>query len=509
MVGQRVTIMQHPLYKAELPDFIKVDDFVCGSKQRVVNSRYVTPYLTEADNTQDAAISYSNRLARSYNKNISRPYLEIHYAHLSQPITHGVKESGAMDEILADITGYGDTLDTFVRSAMWEYMKHGRVGVLVDGANVAPASAQEEAASGMRSYSVLYPATHILEWEQFSSGPRRGKFESVTLFEKPYYENGKSYSRALRMFFMGDGSRWVWQRLQSTEGKETDYYSQSAYDAQQKEFTVIAEGEGSTENIPFVMTGCGLDDSLIFQNVEYNCAHLNLLSTVTNIIYNQGFQRSIIVGDIDETSFKRAGANIIWAFRGQSLGVHDIPPGNPEAGFRELGQLELLAMRTGLMQTYQLMDDTRAVQSAESKALDNKARTAEYNRICDLFEDFTQQILEYHAEYEGAGATEFSVTIGRDFGLDDPQMVAMQQALANSLAQTIGVPSVSKEILKDIVAKMPLVAEEGETVDDKRKQLMDEIDAAQEPAAQQPPRLSFGGTGQQVSLADLANTNAQ
>lgn len=508
MVGEQVTLNKHPIYTAELPDLIKIDDFVCGSKQRVVNGTYITPYVTESDNTQEALQSYSMRLARSYNKNISRPYLEIHYAHLSQPITHGVKDVGAMEEIIADITGYGDTLDTFVRSAMWEYMKHGRVGALIDGANVKPSSGAEQSALGMRSYSVLYPATHIIDWEVFEKGAQRGKFEKVTLFEKPYYEGGKSFTRALRMMFV-DKNRWVWQRLQAAEGKQATYYNQLSFDSKETTFQVIQEGDGATDNIPFVMLGCGLDDSLIFQNVEYNWAHLNLLSTITNIIYNQGFQRSIIVGDIDEATFKRAGANIIWAFRGQSLGVHDIPPGNPEAGFRELSQLELLAMRAGLMQTYQLLDDTRAVQSAESKALDNKARTAEYNRICDLFEDFTKQVLEFHAEYEGVNSGDFSVTIGRDFGLDDPQMVAMQQQLATSLSATVGVPSVPKEVLKDIVAKMPLVADEDGTVDDKRKQLMDEIDAASGPTAQ-PPRLSFGSApGTQVSLADLANTTAQ
>lgn len=507
MVGEKVKIYQHPCFRAEIKDLIKIDDFVCGSKARTVNSTYVTQYVTEADNTKEAAEAYSSRLARGYNKNISRPYLEIHFAHLSQPVTIA-SAGGPMDEVVADATGFNQSFDAVLRNAMWDFMKHGRVGVLVDAENMQASNGAEESANGHRSYSVIFPATHIVEWELFSRGINKGKFEKVTLFEKPYFEDGKTYTRALRMFDPGGSSNWVWQRLQATEAKDSTFYTQTQFDAEAQDFTVIEEGEGATVDIPFVMLGEGLDDSLIFQNVEYNWAHLNLLSTVQNIIYNQGFQRSIIVGDIDETSFKKSGPNLVWVSRGQSLAVHDIPPGNPEAGFRELAQLELLAMRTGLMQTYQLMDDTRAVQSAESKALDNKARISEYDRICDLFEDFATKILRFHAEYEGSNPDAIAVTIGRDFGLDDPQAIALQEQMATSLANQVGILTVTKEVLKNVVAKLPLVAAEGETVEDKRKALFDEIDAASGPQAQQPARLSFSQQGQQVSLATLAAGNA-
>jgi len=498
----------HPEYYRDLETFIMVDDFLDGSRSKVCTTRYIYRYITEEDPTNGKR-AYQNRLARTYNKNHVRPYADIHLAHLARPVEVGGADDDDMQQVLRNADGYGRSIEEMLRIWAWHYLSHGRVGVLVDAPIVEADTRIEAENSGIRSFQLVYPATHIRYWEYFMDGPARGQLKRVVLFEQPVIANGEVEQRALDFYRVDATSPYFADQYRVS--KSEDETSRLKYDddvkrnwALESDFELISSIEGPQAEIPFVLIGEGLEDSLLRPLADNNLAILNLLSTVSNIVYNQGFQRNIVAGEtIDEKALEAAHEAIMLVIRGTGVGVTSIPPGDPTAAFREIGQLEMMNMRQGLMQTYQLLDDTRQVQSAESKSYDAKARIAEYNRIVDQFEEGLLRVLQYHAAFEGSNPDTITVSIGRDYGLEDREALGIERQLAFTMAQGLGVAEVTKTILKTVLSDLKLVASGGETEDEVKARLYNEIDSLNPDQAQDALRSAAGAIAPRINLRDV------
>lgn len=478
------------LFIASIDQYRMISDFVDGAPSRVL--QYVDKYGAESEDTLEAQTAFSGRLRRTYNTNLCDPPLTIHLSHMSQPIDVSGFEGDTAEEILNDITGYGDDITDLVRDALWYYLQHGQVALLADSPAEVSSTKAGAVESGERSYVLLYSAELIREYSYFNSGHRKGKFKSVTLDEGVIEIDGNNHEK-LRQLYINEEDEFYSYRILVSVSPVSKV--QAAHE--EKEYTIIEEGTGQLTSIPFQLIGEGLSESILKDVVWDNRAVINQNSVIANVNYHQGFQRIIIDGMDDSSKgvLKKIGESIINAVRGQ-INVHKIEAGNPDSLFKERETKIRRAERIALLQFNQLSDDTRQVQSAESKTKDMLARSRYYDYILDMLENALSRVLTYIAEFEGiaSDSTSITVNIGRDYGLEDSIGELTKRSLIFQRARELGATDVQKEILKQDLLNLDLVADGGETLNEKRKRLIEGISSLQ--SAQSP--FSFNTFRQQT-----------
>lgn len=493
MSMDELTIHDHPHLVENRETYCAISEFVEGKREVVVTSKYVDPYQTEEDPTHGPR-AYANRLRRTYFTPYTRPYLEVHRAHLSQLLTVTGADSERMAAILADGSGEEEKAEALARRRLWLYLQHGRVATLVEGPTAVAKGADEAREAGERSYQVIYEAREIKNWRRFKRGPRRGQLAEVVLFTGTRTdEDGRVFEILRRYAYVDDGDVYVIQDLESSEGHKPGEKAGTRY-------RVTTETVGALSRIPVVIWGAGPEETMARDLYSLNRAHLNLSSVRTSVNYNQGFQRAFVAGATPE-EIEKVGEGIVNTLREIDAKVHLIPAGDPVATEKEIADIKQHIRRIGLMEHNQLNDDTREVQSAESKAADRRARLDWYHTVLDKQEEIETAIYRLHAEYEGENPEEISVSIARDFGLEDPDSILARDAMTNSLARELGVHEVQKEVLKTRVSEMTVIPGEGQSADERRVELVQLVDQAEKPE----PRLPFGFGAPPASTGVLAD----
>lgn len=482
-MSTEIGVANHPEYIEFITTYLAINDFVNGSIKSVRD--YLRRYDTESPDTPQGKRAWQSRLNRLYNKNLCEPPLLVHLAHLSQEIEFKSKPSDHMAEIIADVDGLGTNLKNFARGIIWEYLKLGRVGVLIDApAEVAPNKVQA-IANGERCYFEIYPATKIRDWEVIEKGSERGYFKKLVLQLPPVIksESGKNkkikevrYEKLLMFEYSptlnADGTTtpgYTFSELIcNEEGPLFDYVTGSAESmpdeyAGQRNYTVDKAGSVVGSHIPFVIMGQSPLESILKDVWELNYAALNLNSTLTNIIYYQAFQRILLSG-VTEDEAKYLAENIAALAKSPDAKVWTIEPGNPDAAFRELANIENQARRRGMLENHQLLnEDSKESPSAESKAKDMLARGRYYHYVIDLLTDTLNRIFDFAAQFEGEEESP-DVVIGRDFGLEDPAAEQSERALLFQQAAQIGASKLQKAIVKESVRCMKLSQEEKDAI---------------------------------------------
>lgn len=455
-----------------------IADFEDGRVDAVVS--YLVPHASETDGTAEGAAQFANRRKRLHNINYVSPYLTIHWSHCSQPHTYGGLESDALQAIQADATGYREDATQVARARLWYYMRDGRVGTYVDGPSAIADDRATARATGERSYQVLYEARKIRYWEHFTSGARKGQLSEVILEERPVRAaDGKTHMRYRRLFFedkeaaaTNPDATYSWQILEDQSTSKVVLASKSV------KCDVKGEGTGGINEIPFVIMGDGPDESFAKDTWALNKAHMNLESVVSNILHNQGFQRTAMAGVTKEEVTKIAE----WTYtllQNPEARIFTIEAGSPDGCFREVERIERQLHRRAKFEFNQLADDTRQTQSAESKAKDLIVQKAIYDNTLDMLQGVEASIYRLHALYEGEKDTgSISCSIARDYGLEDEMAEQQQLQLVFAQAQQLGVTDLQKEILKMQAARLRYIPNESETEAEVRERIMQAIAAA-------------------------------
>lgn len=492
-----VKIAYHPELLENWENYKSIDDFTNGLPSRVVF--HLIPHRSEVDGTKEGTAQLEHRQRRLYHVNGCKRYLRTHVSHMAQPIEISGTDSEQLTLIKEDATGFGKDYLHSARDWMWHFTKHGLVGVLVDGPPKVATNKGEAKQQGERSYQVLYPATKIIYWEHFTTGIRRGKLREVCLREDSETdEKGKRYD-VVRRFFMDDSvSTFQWQRLRSRKSVGDE----PILNAKPREYDVIENGVGDLDRIPFVMTGCGPEDSFVQDVWPLDKAMLNLGSVASNILDATGFRHVVMVGVRPEEVTKMNEYSITLA-QNEKAKVIPIEPGNPEGLFKEMENLRRERHRIGMFRQSEVAEDSKATQSADAKQKDMTQQRAMYEQAIDLQTKALRDIWRLHAEMEGEDPKKIEVTIAREYGLEDP--VAEQAKIDSvfSKAQALGEIETQREVLKKEVSEVKWVAMNNETEDELRKRLFAAIDKAggqtQEPsvtrtliAAQNRAAVRFG-----------------
>lgn len=431
-----ITLRNHPQLVADWETYAAIADLMTNDIKRV--HKYLIPHASELDAL--GSRNFQNRKDRLVRVNHTKPYARIHASHMSQPISVGGAEDKRLDIVVKDATGFKQSLTQVARDRLKRFVRDGKVGTLVDSPAVIAKDRETARATKERSYQVLYDACDIRYWDVFREGPRKGQFKEVVLAE-PF--SGKK--QRFRRLLIGDSAnaKYQWQIL---EAKKTGFLSNAADDFQ-VEIVPNGEGEGGIGRIPFVVFGGGPEDSLISDVWPLDIAAMNMSSVKQNIVYNQGFQRSILAG-VSPEEISKMSEFTVTLIQNVEARIFTIEAGNPQAATEEILKLERQIDRRGKFEYNQLAEDTRQVQSADSKSKDLKTREAVYTATVEYEESVESEIVKLHAEFEGVDPERVAVTIGRDFGLKDEQAEQNKLALVFSHAREMKAHRLRKEILR-------------------------------------------------------------
>jgi hypothetical protein len=466
----------------------KIADFEEGDLS-VLAERYLLRYGFEWDNEEKAKKHFLSRQERLRNDNFVSQYLVLHIGHLSQPMTvNGVEGNELLERVLADATGFGVPAEMANRERTQFYIRDGRVGTLVDAPAEVSGSTGEARANREQSYEIIYEASQIWVARRFTEGPRRGEFsEVVVTYGSHVAEDGTVYMQ-FRRFAQEEppDARFVCQTLRAKSAGVLSPGSKI------EELEIVEETQGALTRIPFVMRGAGPKESYVRDIANDNCAHLNLQSVNDNILYYTGMQRAVFIGFTREEIDKWGESNGIMTANSDAQ-VLNVEPAYPQGILETLATLERKIHRRGKFQFNQLAEDSRESPSLESKQLDLTARKDVYDRTLDMMERMEEEIWRLHAEYANVSTEGISVKIRRDYGFDDQASAREQRESTWTKAGELGVLGVQKEVLKVEVEQLPLSATDGVSVEDRRKELMRQIDAA-DPTASRAGDL-FGSLG--------------
>lgn len=461
-------IYVHPALASQINMLTLIADMTDGTLSRV--SKYLRPYMTESGQnvSPDGISNFANRQSRLYHINNCEPFIWIHLAHMSQDITVTGWDSKRAELIKADVTGEGQSAQSMAEDMLWYYMRDGRVGILTEKQPSISSTALGAEASGERSYQILVVSKNIVYWNKFREGAFRGQLAEVVIRDEDELVGGE-WRQVYRRYKTDGLSNYTVDILRTRDSSGLDLTQTTGQDVD-----YVNTLNGAVPFIPFTIFGSSVEDSFLHSIVENNVAHMNLGSVVSNIIYNQGFERNIIVGAKPE-EIKKMGEWLVTVIDNENTKVFTLSAGNPEAGFKEKAELNNHIYRRGKFEFNQLADDTRNVQSAESKERDMASRKKLYDNTLDALVTALTRIYKIHAIFEGDSPENVAVTIGRDYGLEDSQSKANKSNNVFTQAGIVGAKDVQRQVVKTNLREIVLIPNENESETDMLARLDESI----------------------------------
>ena len=445
MLNNDREIILHPTYKKEVKKYTKAEDFHDGDRD-VMAAKYLVKlaiekkeyFHTKDDSGADTPFKNNFGLEQWRRRcelldyfNHTAQVINIHLASVSAQsieISNSDEEeiplSDVMLEVVDDATGFDESLKEFLYEAASEYLLYGKVGVLVDS----------EAENASRPFLIKYKPQLILNWKVYKAGERKGQLEYITLEEEP--EENK---RRVRHIFINDAGRYSWVIYsEEKEGSNT--------------FEIVDGGEGALDFIPFVVIGKGYKKSAIKDVLPISEIRMNRKSSQDNILHNQGFQRSTLFSENAQKDVINFVEGTIAYSTDPNGKFETIEPVDPSAHDKEVKTLDRLAFRIGLLEKHQQADDSRAQQSADSKAADNDILCEFLEGLVDLLVKKFNTILKHTTALAGS-SDEPVLVISKDFKLADSQIEVTNRQVLYNQARGLGLDFVAKEVVKQGVVK--------------------------------------------------------
>lgn len=478
-------IQLHDQYLKENPKYVFVDEWFEGDLN-LLRFAHLIPHISETQPTVEAALALRTRRERTGNENEVRPHIEMHTAHLNQIINfEKLPQSERLKPLLNDVTGRGVPPQDQLKTMCKQFLKHGKVGVLVEGPSIQGSESQAQVqTTNERSYEIVFEATQILDWFHFPSGPKRGELAEVTLFHS-MRKDGEKKVITLHRFSIGESGPFIKEIL---EGEEL-----VKQDGSPGEFKVIETKTGKLDKIPFVIVGDGIEETIFHDIAERNKVVFNLESIHDSILYYGGFETTIIAGVNPDDIKTRAEFTVITSNR-PDISVHTIAASDPAAIERRIVAAKESLRRKARFDPQALTNEsTKNIQSADSKSEDNKTKIEIYNSILDKMQSALKQIWTFHCVYEGVQKTltpEVEISINRDFQLENEAEEIAKLNLVMTKAKEIQAEKTYKKAFKQLI-EMTLDLD-----DEELKELQDEVDnqATLEPPT--PPGMDRLGSFQ-------------
>lgn len=473
------TFANDPDFVANWGTYQAIADFEDGSKERVL--KYLIPHRSETDGTAEGIAAFRDRQRRLYHVNGCDIYLTVHCAHMAQPIEIPDTDNGPLALIKQDVTGYGLTHEEAAGERRRLRLRDGRVGCLVDRTKEKSPNVEQAIRNGERSYQVNYCATRIRKAVRFKSGPMKGKLREVVLEDDPVEQDGKCFESFRRYWIEKPGQLFRYQILRGLKRK----HEEPIIDGKERAYLIVDAGPGSLDYIPFELWGDGPKDSFLSDIWQLDGAIMNLNNVRSSINFHHGFPRNIMTG-VKREEISKMAEWTITLLKDTEARLFTIPAGDPAAVEREIAELKRERTQRGLIRINQLAEDTRQVQSAESKAFDLLQQQSFYMETLNQQERMESNIWATIFQMETNQRTTVKVTIGRDFHLDDPDAVEKELKAFEALATKMRLKRGLAEVAKVRISKIRWVpTKKGDDVEKIKQALYDEADAA-DPFAVEP-----------------------
>jgi hypothetical protein len=492
-------------YLASLETWEEIDDF-CDGDRRVLVEKYLIPHESERVPNKKAQNLWADRKKRTGYENDTQPFLDIHSGHLARNVNFGkLNDNEQFKLIIEDATGYGEGAQEMYEQMVELRLKHGLLAVLVDGPATIAENKADAVAAKERSYQVIFNARQILNYEWFNDGPRKGQLKQIVLQADQIEKDGQMMD-AVHRFYLPEGADRNPSAGFIKELLYTDDEDKKGSTSDKKRFKLFsAPVLGSIPQIPIEVIGRGLKDSKMRSVTQQAWKLFNSRSVRDSINYNQGFLWVILVGTKETEITSRAEFQITLISNPEAK-VMSVPAGEPTGYETQIKGEENKLKRIGLWEYNQLTsEDTAQVSSADSKAQDAKARLKIYEDITKELERAGTRIFKLHALYEGVNEKEVSISVERDFGLDDETATQATRGIQFSRAGTLGARDIQKNILMLDVAEMDVIPKDGEDKDEARQRLMDSIENAEPPA----PVIPGGSFFNKKPVENKPNDDAQ
>lgn len=490
--------------------YVELNDFTDGRVKKVEG--YLIPYMTEEDssnfgtdfNKPDLSNhkALNSRKKHLYNINYCSPYLFIHLGHLTQPIVLKNYQSEAIDTIIQDVTQFRESLKIADIDYKWSYLLNGMIGVLVDKQPIQ-AGQSLATSSNIRSYQVLFEAPQIRNFSYYNEGVNKGKLKSVALtigFKRQSEGNKEKLFEKVMLLELPQVGNYTWKYLVSKEEYNiNDFKKNDELKFELDTERVNPQGIGGFSEIPFVLLGEGVKDSMLSEVAPLNRTLLNKRSIKGSVLYNQGFQRNFGVG-IKPTEIKQVGEYLLTCIENPDANIISLNAGDASGLSEEIRDIQNQLDRRGRLEFNQLSDDTRQVQAAESKQADKVGKKKIYDLIIDEFEGFYKNIFRFHFLFDDPSAykdKEFSVVIGRDFELDDPSAELNESQVTFYMAKELKAYKAMKAILKYRLSRIKILPSKDMNIEDTYKEIFTEIDSTDLNATVQLPDI-FGNVNATV-----------
>lgn len=418
--GEKVTLKPYDKIKSDNDFYKPVRDFVEGD-DAVLNQRYIFCYRSEQPLSKlKEAPHVSERISRTPYDDLIDPVLTKHSSALAQPIR--VEGIDAESPLLVNVDGTGTRIEKFRNEGAEEFLQVGRVCWVAEAPAQQFDTEEEAQAANQRPYLKRIDAEKLYRWTYFSEGPDVGKLAELMFLEKvevsPNDATKKLYHwrRYLRMAV----GNYMVQLLTS----ETNEVSR---DNGTIEFTVVNELQGAFPEIPARVFGEGKKSSLL-NGIWQRARHiLNMRSLHVDLMYKQNFRVVYVKGirsaEVEENLKVMSHSNIV-VLPGDAT-MDTVEPGTAKEIEDYIKGREEALVKAADMRLLQLtVSDTRQVQSAESKAKDEKPKIHVYNEILDLLRDELTAMYRFMARFDNINITEqqleaIAIDSAREFGLED------------------------------------------------------------------------------------------
>ena len=408
----------YPGFAQDQQFYRKARDLYSGN---VMTTEYIVPFESEAEggNSHKDAPLTKNRIKRSYYENLIKPIVQKHKAFISQPAdVEGMPED---DPRLINIDARGTSFATFRSKAYEHFLITGRVCLLAEAPNVQAENQAEAKRLGIRPFAKIIEPERLYRFSEFHEGERRGTLKELMFFVRAEKKDGKTLSYFRRYWFEDEAINYsVQDYVTESNSWRTTQYGQTVV------FEAVGEAQTFLETIPSRVIGHGRESSALDGLLEPACALLNRISVRDNIHYLQGFPVRV-AGNLQPTDIEQFGTVSVanWLlFRGD-VKTSSLSPADPKSLNDAIRELRETIVKLGDLRILQMsVSQTKQVQSAESKGMDERTKEQVYDEILDLFAHEFSHLLRAMERFSNVNASDdalasIKVEIDRDYGLSD------------------------------------------------------------------------------------------
>lgn len=409
----------HPEYDVIAPELQKYKDLYEGKHAVLINPQYLWPHEIEgsrqekgADPVTGATLTVGEylRMIRARRSRYVNIYKSVVTAWISilfhKPIKYDDDVKNLLgEEGLADIDGEGTSFEDFIKGPIAEaYFLYGSPIVLVDAPSGMFKNKQEQANAGFRPYMELLDRLAVKDWQFFTDGKNRGKYEWLRHEYCSVAPRTSSRSKAeteiyCKEYTVASGS-----------------YAQDIYKLEDGKWKAVDSVPIGGDELP--ISTIRANEPWVDDLSEIALVFFNVTSAWYNQLNTQAFQRGILAGDLGEKE-KIAISEYTFATVPTGTTVDVIEPASTDAHTSAMNITMDQFYRVGFNRSRGMAADSKEAPSDQTLREMSSELIALLITAMSQIEGLVNESLTHYARFNGIEDFQGKVTLSRDIASDD------------------------------------------------------------------------------------------